>query len=60
MTLEADPRELRLTPDREDGPDPFRLSDQVRDFGGSVEGMPALLEPVMNFERLIRERLTPE
>lgn len=43
MTFEADPGELRLPPDRADGPDPFRLADQMREFGATDEGMPVIL-----------------
>ena len=42
MTFEVDPGQLRLPPDRADGPDPFRLADQIREFGTSDEGMPPL------------------
>ena len=39
---EVDPGELRLPPERPDGPDPFKLLDQYREFGDSMVGMPPL------------------
>src|SRR5207244_1421440 len=39
---EVDPGTLRLPPERADGPDPFKLLDQYREFGDSIDGMPPL------------------
>jgi hypothetical protein len=38
----VDPGDLRLPPERPDGPDPFKLADQYREFGDSIEGMPPI------------------
>jgi hypothetical protein len=40
--LAVDPRTLRLPTTRPTGPDPFRLSHQVRQYGGSTHGMPTI------------------
>ena len=34
--------DLRLPPEREDGPDPFKLTEQIREYEGNAAGMPAL------------------
>lgn len=36
----VDPAELRLPPERADGADPFKLADQIREFGDSIHDMP--------------------
>src|SRR5689334_20004961 len=40
---EFDPAELRLPPSRAAGADPWKLHQQIRQFGGSTDGMPAIL-----------------
>ena len=40
--LDVDPRTLRLPPSRRVGADPFKLHDQIAQFGASVRGMPPL------------------
>ncbi len=40
---EVDPNELRLPPSRASGADPWKLHQQVRQFGSSKDGMPPLL-----------------
>jgi hypothetical protein len=40
---EADPSELRLPPSRAEGADPWKLHEQIRQFGSSKEGMPPIL-----------------
>jgi hypothetical protein len=37
---DIDPRELRLPPSRSTGPDPFKLHQQIAQFGASTAGMP--------------------
>jgi hypothetical protein len=37
------PGTLRLPPEREDGPDQFKLAAQVMEFGEIFDGMPPLL-----------------
>jgi hypothetical protein len=32
--------DLRLPPEREDCPDPFKLAEQIREYGSIAEGMP--------------------
>jgi hypothetical protein len=39
---QVDPGDLRLPPDRADGPDGFKLADQIREFGASTDAMPPL------------------
>jgi len=39
---EADPSELRLPPSRAAGADPWKLHQQIRQFGESKEGMPPI------------------
>jgi hypothetical protein len=39
---EVDPRELRLSPSRASGADPWKLHQQIRRFGSSKDGMPPL------------------
>lgn len=34
--------DLRLSPERSEGPDPFKLASQIEEFGESTEGMPAI------------------
>ena len=34
--------DLRLPPNRQSGPDPFKLAEQIRQFGDRAEGMPAV------------------
>ncbi len=41
-TLEVDPAELRLPPSRASGADPWKLHQQIRQFGASKYGMPAV------------------
>jgi len=38
----VNPGELRLPPPRRSGADPFKLAQQMRQFGDSTEGMPPL------------------
>ncbi len=38
-----DPSELRLPPSRASGADPWKLHQQIRQFGGSSVGMPPIL-----------------
>jgi hypothetical protein len=40
---EADPNELRLPPSRASGADPWKLHQQIRQYGSSKDGMPPLL-----------------
>ena len=42
LTQRADPGELRLPPTRSDGADPFKLSEQMQEYGDSTEGMPPI------------------
>lgn len=39
----VDPGDLRLPPGRQSGPDLWRLQEQIREFGGETESMPAIL-----------------
>jgi hypothetical protein len=39
---DVDPRELRLPPSRSTGADPFKLHQQIAQFGASTAGMPPL------------------
>src|SRR6266478_2007295 len=39
---DVDPRELRVTPSRRSGADPYKLHRQIARFGGSTSGMPPL------------------
>jgi hypothetical protein len=39
---EVNPARLRLPPSRRSGADPFQLSQQIRKFGASTFGMPAV------------------
>jgi hypothetical protein len=41
-TREVDPRELRLPPSRASGADPWKLHQQIRQFGASKDAMPLL------------------
>lgn len=38
--VEVNPGELRLPPSRKSGADPFKLQEQIRQYGDSVDGMP--------------------
>jgi len=40
--LRVNPAELRLPPTRIEGADPFKLANQIRQYGTSTEGMPAI------------------
>lgn len=40
---EVDPSELRLPPSRASGADPWKLHQQIRQFGSSKAGMPPIL-----------------
>jgi hypothetical protein len=40
---DVDPNDLRLPPSRASGADPWKLHEQVRQFGASKDGMPPLL-----------------
>ncbi len=40
---EVDPCELRLPPSRASGADPWKLHQQIRQFGASKGGMPPIL-----------------
>src|SRR5438105_12186254 len=40
---EVDPRELRLPPSRASGADPWKLHQQIRQFGAAKDGMPPIL-----------------
>ena len=40
---EVDPSELRLPPSRASGADPWKLHQQIRQFGSSKSGMPPIL-----------------
>jgi hypothetical protein len=53
LIREVDPNELRLPPSRFFGADPWKLHQQIRDFGSSKVGMPPILvyeDPDGNFE----------
>ena len=39
---EVDPNELRLPPSRASGADPWKLHQQIRQFGSSKDGMPPI------------------
>jgi hypothetical protein len=39
---EVDPSELRLPPSRASGADPWKLHQQIRQFGSSKDGMPPI------------------
>jgi hypothetical protein len=39
---EVDPIELRLPPSRASGADPWKLHQQIRQFGSSKDGMPPI------------------
>lgn len=39
---QVDPSELRLPPSRDAGADPWKLHQQIRQFGVSKEGMPPI------------------
>jgi hypothetical protein len=39
---EVDPRDLRLPPSRAGGADPWKLHQQVQQFGSSKDGMPPI------------------
>jgi hypothetical protein len=39
---EVDPSELRLPPSRAAGADPWKLHQQIRQFGSSKDGMPPI------------------
>ena len=41
--LEVLPGELRLPPSRTSGADPWKLHQQIRQFGASTSGMPPIL-----------------
>src|SRR5437868_7246257 len=43
VSREVDPRELRLPPSRAFGADPWKLHEQIRDYGVSKVGMPPIL-----------------
>jgi len=40
---DVDPNDLRLPPSRASGADPWKLHQQIRQFGSSRDGMPPLL-----------------
>jgi hypothetical protein len=40
---EADPGDLRLPPSRAGGVDPWKLHQQIRQYGASKDGMPPIL-----------------
>lgn len=40
---DVDPSELRLPPSRAGGADPWKLHQQIRQFGASKDGMPPIL-----------------
>ena len=40
--LRVNPAELRLPPTRMEGADPIKLANQIRQYGASTEGMPAI------------------
>jgi hypothetical protein len=40
---EVDPSELRLPPSRAGGADPWKLHQEIRQFGSSKDGMPPIL-----------------
>jgi hypothetical protein len=40
---EVDPRDLRLPPSRVSGCDPWKLQQQIKQFGSSMVGMPPIL-----------------
>ena len=42
QTRWVDPGDLRLAPGRQNGPDVWRLADQVSHFDGRVDDMPAI------------------
>ena len=39
---EVDPSDLRLPPSRASGADPWKLHQQIRNFGSSKDGMPPI------------------
>lgn len=41
-TIQVDPRTLRLTPERRDGADPYKLARQKALYGDSIDGMPPI------------------
>jgi hypothetical protein len=43
QTREVDPGDLRLPPSRASGVDPWKLHQQIRQFGSSTDGMPPIL-----------------
>ena len=42
VSREVDPSELRLPPSRANGADPWKLHEQIRQYGSSKDGMPPL------------------
>src|SRR5207237_3526758 len=40
---EVDPNDLRLPPSRASGADPWKLHQQIRQFGSAKDGMPPIL-----------------
>jgi hypothetical protein len=43
LIRDVDPGELRLPPSRASGSDPWKLHQQIRQFGSSQSGMPPIL-----------------
>lgn len=43
LIREVDPSGLRLPPSRASGADPWKLHQQIRQFGSSKDGMPPIL-----------------
>jgi hypothetical protein len=41
-TIRVDPRTLRLTPERREGADPYKLARQKALYGDSIDGMPPI------------------
>ena len=55
---EVDPSELRFPPSRVSGADPWKLHQQIRQFGSSKSGMPPILvyedpDGILVFVRLL-------
>lgn len=57
--LRVNPAELRLPPTRIEGADPFKLANQIRQYGTSTEGMPAIqVTRGANGEMMINDGVT--
>jgi RHS repeat-associated protein len=57
--LTVDPGTLRLPPTRAEGADPFKLSQQMQQYGDSTEGMPPIqVTQGLNGEMMINDGVT--